>query len=240
MDACSLDAPRSEGTRAQPWQQGPLEAHLARGELHLWRADLDAVGEDVASLLSELERERARQIAPRRRRRRWECSRGVLRALLGRYLRSDPRALALGARGRPELADRGGPRHELCFSLAHSGQLALYALYAGERVGVDIEVARPPEARPRDHVALARRAFGAEQARRLAGLERAPREVEFLRLWTRSEAALKCVGAGMGARGGSTLDRAGWIAELDVGPRAAGAVACGHAPRSVSTWQWCG
>ena len=61
-------------------------------------------------------------------------------------------------------------------------------------VGVDVEVAR----RPINEAALAARTFGPDEARRLAALDPVSREREFLRLWVRHEARLKCRGTGIG------------------------------------------
>jgi hypothetical protein len=54
----------------------------------------------------------------------------------------------------------------------------------------------------------------------------------------RHEAELKCRGTGIG---GATAERGGWapwIAELDVAPRAAGAVALERAPGELCCWDW--
>src|SRR5207245_5481684 len=120
------------------------------------------------------------------------------------------------------------------FNLSHSGHLALYALSDRGPVGVDIECAR----RPIDEIALAGRAFGAVAQRRLGRLDPASRRREFLIAWARHEAELKRRGSGIGGRDASTLAKDSWIAELDLGPRAAGAVAAQLPPREMHTWEW--
>jgi 4'-phosphopantetheinyl transferase len=213
--------------------------------VHVWRVDLTAVGDDVAGSLSTAERERARGIAREDARRRWSRSRGVLRELLARYLRERPGAvvLSVGRYGKPQLAGDG--RGALSFNLAHSQQLALYAFAAAGSVGVDVEVVRAEGAQAAgDRVALARRAFGEPQARRLEALQPAARELEFLRLWTRHEAELKRRGSGIGAA--SAADRADgqareepWIVELDLGARAVAAVAVERgSPAELRLWEW--
>ena len=82
----------------------------------------------------------------------------------------------------------------LSFNLSHSGHLALYAFSKAGAVGVDVEVAR----RGLDVVAIAARAFGAAEARRLRGFAPAIRKEEFRRTWVRHESALKCWGTGIG------------------------------------------
>lgn len=232
-----------------PWEQGPPRPRLAEGALHVWRADLEAVGDDLVHLLSDEERERANRLLGERDRRRWTRAHGVLRALLGRYLQRDPSSLrfAIGAHGKPGLAERatesGATQRSttatssgLSFNLSHSGHLALYAFTSTSPVGVDLELLR----RPIDEVALATRMFGRTQARRLERLDPSTRRLEFLRLWVRHEAELKRRGTGFATVGGVGDERWGaefelapraaagaepWIAELEVGSRAVAAVA---------------
>lgn len=59
----------------------------------------------------------------------------------------------------------------LSFNLSHSEGLALYAFAADTFVGADVEVTR----RPIDEPAIAARALGAHEARRLEGLDPATR-----------------------------------------------------------------
>jgi 4'-phosphopantetheinyl transferase len=225
------------------WAPGPMQPRLVDGAVDVWRADLEAVSDALCELLCEEERMRAERLLHDRDRRRWTRSRGVLRALLGRYLQSDPSTLrfATGARGKPALAfDAARPP---AFNLAHSDGLALYAFTAQGAVGIDVEVAR----RPLNDVAVAARLLGAAEARRLQELDPATREREFLRLWVRHEAELKLRGRGIAGTGtgiAAGVLRAGgrmpWIAELDVGSRAAGAVALEQPARELRCWDWRG
>jgi len=202
--------------------------------VHVWRADLTSTADRLTKLLCPQERARAQRFADERDRLRWSRAHGVLRALLGRYLRREPRELrfTVGKHGKPSLAERPV---SCLFNLSHSGDLALYAFSRTTAVGVDIEIARGA----RDEVALAARVFGEAHARRLAALAPAAREREFLRGWVKHEAALKCQGVGLGA---SDAQRAGerdlWIAELDGGPRGAAAVAAEQPPRELHCWDW--
>src|SRR5271166_4052301 len=94
-------------TADRSWTPGPPEPRLAQGAVHVWRADLQAVPDELAGALCPEERARAGRLLSERDRRLWARSRGVLRALLGQYLRRDPSALrfAAGAHGKPELRD---------------------------------------------------------------------------------------------------------------------------------------
>lgn len=244
--SAGAEAPSGEETWPA-WPAGPAEPALPAGSLHVWLADLAAPSGTDGELLSAEERERAAKILDEGRRALWQRSREVLRALLGRYLALAPRAVELssGAHGKPKLAGvprpapgvAGGASGPPAFNLSHSGHLALYAFAAEGAVGVDLELARPT--RRRDHLALARRALGDEAA---AGIERLPprlREGEFLRLWTRHEAVLKWRGTGFGEEAGDGgLGGAPWLTDLELGARAAGAVACSRAPRELRLWSW--
>jgi 4'-phosphopantetheinyl transferase len=207
--------------------------------VHVWRADLPGVPEQILELLDSEERARGERLASKRDSRLWMSSRGVLRVLAARYLQRDPSSLrfATGAHGKPELMppSERGRRPRLSLNLSHSGRLALYAFSATGSIGVDVEVPR----RPIDEVALAARAFGPAEAQRLEGLGPAERRSEFLRAWVRHEAELKCRGTGIGracAEGASP--RAPWIAELDVGLDGAAAVALQEPPRELHCWAW--
>jgi 4'-phosphopantetheinyl transferase len=219
--------------RTLPLPQGLL----AERTVEVWQVDLRAVGSDALRLLCVAERERAMRIANPARRALWMRGRGMLRALLGGYLQCPPGGLEFvhGAHGKPALADRGLGAG-LHFNLSHSGPQALYAFTAAAPVGVDIEL---PGTRERDEVALAERAFGPDAARRLRALEAPARRREFLRMWVRHEAALKCLGSGL-TGGASAAERdALWIEDLDVGAGgAAAALAVQGAPLQVRLHEW--
>jgi 4'-phosphopantetheinyl transferase len=198
--------------------------------VHVWRADLATVGGGLGDLLNAAERGRAERFARERDGELWVRSRAVLRALLGRYLGVDPRAprFAVSEHGKPRLASGGG----IFFNLSHSAGLALYAFSEGREVGVDVEARR----RSLDELALAARIFASADTKRLAEMGEPDREQEFLRMWTRHEAELKLLGTGFGAASSGT-EGGSWIAELDMGLRAAGAVASAQPPRELRRWE---
>jgi hypothetical protein len=189
-----------------------LPVRATDGVVHIWRADLAAIGDRPTQLLCEEELARAAQILGERKRVLWSRSRGVLRALLGRYLDHDPRELRflLGSYGKPALLSEGpAPATDLRFNLSHSGGLALVAVSAGREVGVDVERAR----------------------------ERYT--AEFLRAWVAHEAVVKCRGVGLATpREGPHPDDP-WMAELDGGPGAVAAVAVAGGPCELRSYRWC-
>jgi 4'-phosphopantetheinyl transferase len=236
----------SQDSSAGSWTAGPRNPVLAPAAVDVWRVDLATAGGPALAALSAQERERAERIAGALEQRLWSRSRGILRDLLGRYLKTDPGSLelAVGTHGKPRLGGRLG-ECGLHFNLSHSNELALYAFTACGAVGVDVQVLREPSRGSReDHTALAARVFSAEAAARLGELPPELREREFLRLWTRHEAELKRRGTGIGAA--SAEDHAKgeahaepWIVELDVGPRAVAALAskCDGAGE-LRLWEW--
>src|SRR5262249_21566389 len=145
---------------ALKWERGPLRPILGDGAVHVWGVDLEDVPDRLAALLSADELARARRMLDRSKAKRWGLARAALRELLGRYLQVHPRPLRfasessgkparVGVPGATSAAASGGPyavrlpsRARNCFSLSHSGRLALYALAATRSVGVDVEFAR--------------------------------------------------------------------------------------------------
>jgi 4'-phosphopantetheinyl transferase len=217
------------------WIPGPTRPQLDGDAVDVWRADLDAAGDEVVASLSDDERERAARFAREQDGIRWARAHGILRALLGLYLDVDPHALRFvtGRHGKPALPDA-----QLRFNLSHSAGAALCAFALGREVGVDVELPR----RALDAVALARRAFGDDEARRLEALDPATRARELLRLWTRHEALLKCQGTGIaGALPLGAGRPAPWVVELDApAPGAAAALALDGPPCELRCFEWRG
>jgi 4'-phosphopantetheinyl transferase len=231
-----------------PWTPGPAHPQLADGAIHVWRADRSAVSPSLGELLSSDERQRAERFVDARHGELWRRSRGLLRALLGLYLERDPSSLRFltGEHGKPAIIEDGGEPPRLSFNMSHSHELALYGFAHAGAIGVDVELRR----RAIDEVAIAASALGAAAAQRLQELEPLARRREFLRAWARHEAELKCLGVGFGGVGGagasgdvgaSELARERlWVAELDVGPDAGGAVAAERPARELRCWDWQG
>jgi len=179
------------------WPLPPAEIDLPAGEIHLWSARLeppDDLLRHCASLLSDDERQRAERFRAGSLRNHYTAGRGMLRMLLGRYLRTDPASFSLTyqAHGKPEL---GSPwtAQGLEFNVSHSHELAVYAFTRGSQIGVDVECIRPmPNAE-----ALLERFFSPEEVRQWQQIP-APRQLRaFFQGWTRKEAWLKAVGSGL-------------------------------------------
>lgn len=177
------------------WPQVPCQPSLTAGEVHLWWVWLDGQAARTARLAETLsfdERQRAQAFRFDVDRARFVARRGVLRALLGRYLRleSDQISFTYGEWGKPALAE---PAEPIRFNLTHSGGLALYA-FAWERdIGVDLEAVKPL----RDMARLVEQFFSPQEREAWQSLSAAGRVEGFYRCWTRKEAFLKALGVGL-------------------------------------------
>jgi 4'-phosphopantetheinyl transferase len=151
------------------------------------------IGQLRATLATD-ELERARRLHFERDRERFIAARGILRAILGRYLAIAPQHLrfAYSPRGKPALAT-DHEHHTLRFNLAHSHNLALYALAAGRDIGIDLEHIRANI----DHEQIAQRFFAPAE---YDTLQRLPPEEQlraFFTCWTRKESYIKACGDGL-------------------------------------------
>jgi 4'-phosphopantetheinyl transferase len=178
----------------------PPGLSLRGNEVDLWRAELDEQEPEafasLRALLSPDEEERASRFYFERDRRRFVVARGILRTLLGRYLRREPGTLQFryGDNGKPALVMLAGemPLH---FNVAHSDALAVFAFCRAGEVGVDLERIRPlPEWRQ-----IAATYFSAQELARIEACPEHARAEAFFAAWTRQEAILKAQGVGLGA-----------------------------------------
>ncbi len=164
--------------------------------LRIWRVDL-ASGSNQAmpsnKVLNAEEHARACRFATSDLRRRFTAARVALKMILASVLGTTPRRLRLDNTeyGRPFVASPQAPAFD--FNLSHAGDVAVIALSAGARVGVDIELrSRPGIAFEdfRDHMTNAE----------IAQIKRLPADrlhLSLLRLWTRKEAFVKADGRGL-------------------------------------------
>jgi 4'-phosphopantetheinyl transferase len=81
----------------------------------------------------------------------------------------------------------------LQFNVAHSGGIALYAFSGGKSVGIDIESIRTDFACEE----IAARYFAPAERKRLTQCPTSLKQRSFFACWTRKEAAIKAVGAGL-------------------------------------------
>ena len=203
--------------------------HLAEDSVHLWLLNLDADADDSFCwpCLSGEELRTARDFAAPALSCRYTRAHGLLRHILGRYLRTAPERLSISTtpQGKPFLRNR-----ELHFNLSHSEGTAVIAICRKREIGVDIEMVRPvPESSE-----IARRWFSTSENK---WIQASPEPaLAFLRCWVCREALLKASGSGLAAAPdsvrlrveGDTLHHYGpyLLSELHLLPRFAVAVAC--------------
>jgi 4'-phosphopantetheinyl transferase len=179
-----------------PWLCPPDDLSLPSEEVHVWRAKLDHAllrVQQLAKSLSDDERERAARFRFDRDRTRFIVSRGILRAILGRYLGIQPRQIRFrySYHGKPYLSERFGIE-KLMFNLTHSDWLALFAFSYNREVGIDLERIRPDCA----HDLIVDQFFSSRERLLLRAQPANLRPRIFFTWWTRKEAYIKANGEG--------------------------------------------
>lgn len=184
------------GFVATDWDTAPPDFTLSDGEIAIWRASLDcetAALLNLEALLSPDEISRADRFHFPRDRARFVAGRGILRTLLGAYLKREPQGLIFtyGPQGKPELGRDQG--NSLRFNLSHKDGIGVYAFARQRHLGIDVEVIAadfPGED-------IARRFFSPGELQKLAGLPPDLRAEAFFLGWTRKEAYVKAQGQGL-------------------------------------------
>ncbi len=170
---------------------------LANAKVHVWHASLEQpldVVQRLEAVLSEEERQRARQFRYEEHRRSFVVSRGILRNLLSHYTSLKPEEVQYKytLAGKPHLANADGSS-DLCFSLSHAGLLVLYAFSWGRQVGIDVECIRPMEEMDQ----IATNNFASREYREYRSLSSQEQLQAFYNGWTRKEAFIKATGDGL-------------------------------------------
>ncbi|CAN5240129.1 MAG: 4'-phosphopantetheinyl transferase superfamily protein [Rubrobacteraceae bacterium] len=208
-------------------------------EVHVWRVVVGSAytRRDVLwSFLAGDERQKADDFLFDGDRERFVVSRGVLRALLGCYLRRHPGSLGFGynAYGKPHLAGDFGIR----FSTSHSHGLILLAFARDRDVGVDIERVRADLGLEE----IAASWFSPREIATLHSLRNGLREEAFFACWTRREAFAKAEGKGLAMlldTRGNPLEPTKWTSqELAPDPGYVAALAVEGNGFRLSCWQY--
>jgi 4'-phosphopantetheinyl transferase len=179
------------------WNPVPLNLILASGEVHLWCASLEqppSLMEELKQALSANEQSRAERFHFERDRVHFILARGLLRKILGNYLKVEPLRLEFcsGPNGKPALAHPSG-RSTIHFNLSHSHNLTLYAFSRDREVGIDLEYIRPID----EAEQIAERYFSQQARNALRDLPPDELYKQFFIYWTRMEAYLKARGDGL-------------------------------------------
>jgi 4'-phosphopantetheinyl transferase len=180
-----------------PWRSPPETLVLGCDEVHVWRATLDQPASQIQNFRQKLaadEQARAQRFYFERDREHFIVARGVLRAIVGGYLKRAPEGLSFcySSHGKPALSGESAG-DAIRFNVSHSHGVALYAVTRGREVGIDVE-------RIRSNLAVAEIAERFFSRREVAMLRALPTEAQreaFFRCWTRKEACLKARGEGL-------------------------------------------
>lgn len=169
--------------------------YLPKDQVHLWWEDIETHVSRVSELwglLSEEEQTRGRRFRLERHRHRYIVVHGMLREILGGYLKRGPREIEFrrGTGGKPAVA---GDNNLIRFNLSDSGGHVLYAVARGREVGVDVEVVR---SKPRS-AALVNRFFSSREKAVFRKIDADKQENAFFAGWTRKEAYVKAIGRGL-------------------------------------------
>jgi len=239
------------------WNNPPATLSLGSDEVHVWRASLHLEASRLESLLPTLaedERARAARFYFPKDRDHFVAGRGILRALLARYLGAHPADLRFrySPKGKPALVpefDAGALR----FNVSHSHGLALYAVTRGHDLGVDVE-----RIQPRLEERIAERFFSPREVAALQTLPPPLQHEAFFACWTRKEAYIKATGEGLSlgldqfavslvpgepaallwTEGDPQEARRWCLHALDPGPGYAAAICVGGHDWRLACWQW--
>lgn len=181
-----------------PWRPAPELIQMGHNDVHVWRAGLERPASQIQAFwqtLSQEEQQRASRLKIQIHQTHFIVARGILRAILSRYLHVEPHQLhiRLGPHGKPYLST---PSREasLSFNLTHSKGLALYAVSHGRQVGIDVEADRPPHF---DYNRIAKRILTAREEALFNTLSPTEQRQAFFTCWTRKEAYIKARGKGL-------------------------------------------
>jgi 4'-phosphopantetheinyl transferase len=157
--------------------------------------DFDDQRRRLEGFLSPEERVRAERFHRPEDRKRYVVRRGMLRELVAQHLNRQPSEIEFqyNALGKPSVICGSG-EPELQFNMSHSEDWAIYALTRSGPIGVDIQCIRPIP----DLERIASETFSPAELAAWTALPADSRLVAFFAAWTRKEAVLKAVGAGIG------------------------------------------
>jgi len=179
------------------WNTPSAQPFLSKADVHVWAANLEAPPSGRSAFLETLscdELDRAKRFHFEHDRDHFITGRGMLRSIIGTYLKIAPALLQFGygPYGKPVLSNLPADR-TLHFNLAHSDGLLLVALSETGPVGIDVE-----KVRPIDGVDGLVDRFSSDRTKiDWQTLPCDQRSKAFFNLWTRKEACLKATGLGL-------------------------------------------
>lgn len=166
-------------------------------EVHIWRIDLsDFLNEKQAlhSLLSPDERQRAEKYRFEKDRDRYVIRRGILRKILGSYLkRNDEQLRFTYNRNGKQFLDIETGERTISYNTSFSADIAVAAVAFKGKVGIDVEFV--------DHefpkFDVADRYFSVDEVSAIRSLPADLQTAAFFNCWTLKEAYVKALGEGL-------------------------------------------
>lgn len=211
------------------WQQPPSPLVLSTGDVHIWKGSLSQAQplSLFSQTLSSDELEKAQRAMNPKRRDQALLSRLMLREVLSHYLRCAPHELIFekGPHGKPYLAT-AFTDEPLFFNVSHSHERAVVIVSRNDEVGIDIERVQPRENLNR----LSTRYFSPNEHAQFMALPESERLSSFYRIWTRKEAYIKGIGAGL------TQSLSSFEVSLEDVDSTVECLLSGHSPESDQAW----
>ncbi|MFM7885615.1 MAG: 4'-phosphopantetheinyl transferase family protein [Pseudanabaena sp.] len=168
-------------------------------QLYQARLDISEIECDrLWKLLAEDERLRMARFKRENLRRNFVAARGNLRIILAQWLGCKPKEIVFGYsdRGKPYLQNSPSINQNIHFNLAHSQDLAIYAVSSDREVGIDLEYINPHC----DIEGIAQRYFSPSEYKLIKEFgDRDPSLAvqAFYQAWTLKEAYGKATGQGI-------------------------------------------
>lgn len=167
-------------------------------ELHIWRIDLiNALRQssEFYPILSDDERKRANCFYHRKHQENFIFTRGVLRKIIGDYLKKDPSQIEFSYNkyGKPFIK-KNQKISPFNFNLSHSEDIALCIISKDVEAGIDIEKVFPLD----QCVSIAKQFFSKQEINALKNAFPDHQLRLFYQIWTRKEAFVKAIGVGLG------------------------------------------
>lgn len=181
-----------------PVERDPFPMLLPRHEIHIWCVTGEDLDDAAALRRAEMELDpseiaRAAKFLRPADRHRFITSRGMLRRVLGVYLRTAPREIVFSTNdyGRPELA--GPVQAPVRFNLSHTDGFVAGAFTWDTEIGIDAEHIRSEHS----DLQVARRHFPVSAYRDLDNMPEGCRPTRFCEYWVLMEAYAKARGRGL-------------------------------------------
>ena len=170
---------------------------ITNDQPHIWSArysDLDRYYPVLSKLISDQEVSRAAGFKKPRDTQKYILRHGMVRAVLGQYIRNEPQAIRFvhEGSGKPNL-DPEGDVHDICFSLSHTAEMICLGISKKSRIGLDIvkSDSRYPFS------ATAQYLFTPGESQWITQTPSHEQHNRFFRIWSLKEALLKAMGGGV-------------------------------------------